>query len=231
MAEITVQVLKDTTDALIVKFVNSGNASAEVAVEKVNAASLSYATFALNSNSLSNVHISESGWVAGEYVVGATTGIKASVIAWNYATNALAVVGVQANSSGGVTFGNGELITGMLTNSHFLMANVASPVRSLDFESIWFCIPSGARVDIQWEGVTNAAVNAVFTAASLYGTGYWGKNELAGIFKAPASSNTFTANGSIALSSVGLTANGGYTVVVEFRKGDGFSPIPDERVQ
>jgi hypothetical protein len=70
--------------------------------------------------------------------------------------------------------------------------------------------------------------------------GYFGKNALAALFAGSKSANndgvtnstfSFSPNGSIAVSTLGLAGNTGYTLVIEFRKGEGYSVIPDERVR
>jgi hypothetical protein len=229
MAELTTQVLKDTSDALIVKWVNVAN-TGETHTEKVNCAALVAAVHDLTTDGNSAISLSDNGWVPGETVVGNTSGVQAQVVAWNYTSNVLSVTHLQANGSN-TAFANGESVRGLLSNSHFLLASQTEPNRSLDIESLWFTISPNGRVAIEWEGLTNASA-AYVTAAALFDTGYFGKNELATLFVQPAvDANTanFSPNGSISVTTAGMGANGGYTIVAEFRKGNGFSSIPDSR--
>lgn len=228
MSEVNTETLKDTSDALIVKWVSVGNTS-EAHTEKVNCAALVGAVYDLTTDANSDIALSQNGWIPGETVLGASTGVMAQVVAWNYTSNVLSVVHVEA-AGGNTAFANGENIIGQQSGSAFLLASQTAPARTMDIESLWFTISEGGSVAVEWEG-KNGSNAEYFTAAVLFETGYYGKNALAAIFTPPAANNSWAANGSISVSALGLNANGGYTIVAEFRKGSGFSSIPDARVR
>lgn len=234
----TVQILKDTAEALIVKLtMEQADGTPEAHVEKINVATLSCLTYLLNFDG--NVaSVGQNGFIPGERINGANSNAEAVVVRYQPESNTLYVVNLTGNS----TFANGEVVTGRMSNSHVTLAvanTQVAPARSLDFESIWFSVAESGRLSLEWEGLiaqnSNVAnTNAYFvTAATLFESGYFGKNALAALFPqqtlAVNGSVTFTGNGSIAVSTLGLVANGGYTVVLEMRKGSGFSPIPDDR--
>lgn len=227
MSATTIQILADRSDAVFVKVVRTQNdATQDTHTEVVNVATLYGATWSLTTDG-NTAGMGVNPFQPGEVVAGVSSGAVGFVVAWEPSQNTLFITNNTAN-----TFANGEKVVGQLTHNFVMLANanaVALVPAQLDIESMWFSVEEAASLQVEWEGVNNTNTAAYFTAVNLVETGYYGKNALQMLIRTPVGSNTFTGNGSIAVTSLGLAANGGYTVVLELHKTKGFSPVPDER--
>lgn len=218
----TLQVLKDSAETLIVKLTCESDATQEAHVEKINVATLACTAWNLVTDT-NTTGISPVGFVPGELLTGNTSGATAYVVRWIPSACTLYVTSKTGN------FANSERVTGALSKSFVVLGvpGQVAPVRALNLEAVWYSIPTGTRLSIEWEGVSNVPAAAYTTAVTLFDTGQFDKQSLA-VFPVPPSTNAFTSNGSISTSTLGMTANGGYSVVVQFRKAAGFSLVPNQ---
>jgi len=149
-----VQILQDTADRVEVKLLRyTASANDETDVKKVDAESLSFRTFIFTSNGAANA-IHENGFpaVPSVSVHDANTNnfISASVID-TLANGALVVTALTGNGA----FAAGQTLVSdrVGVGSSFQIKAVATPVRQLDIESIWFSISGeSTKVGLEWGG-------------------------------------------------------------------------------
>lgn len=212
----SVQILSDSATRTVVKCIYfTSDATEETNVLKVNVETLAYRTFTTVLQARVPVR-------AGQTITGATSNATAIVSEWNASTNTI----VFTNFSGNTAFAQNEVLTFTYGNSTIAAANtVASasafgtPTRILDITSVWYSVDTDMTVQLGFGGDNGSPY--VAPAMFLTGSGYFGKNALPAQVLNDATSPT----GNFYISSaVQGSSKGGYTVIVEFRKRQGFAP-------
>lgn len=210
-----VHILVDDARRTVVKlWLHQDTAGDEADVLKVNVATLAARTLIL---ATTNVATQQSGFVPGEQVTGGTSGATAFVVFWT--PSSLAANGALTVTSNSAAFTNGETITGAVSGHSAVLANPATtvPTYVLDITSIWYSISAGAKVDLVYDdGGTKRPI------LPLFGNGYYGKND----FGVKVPNNTAVPNGNLYVSTYGVGAKGGYSIIVELKKVKGFAPRP-----
>lgn len=188
-------------------------------VLKINVATLSYRTLTFNANT--NTALMPTGpmqFVAGEQVIGGTSGAVAYVRDWNATTGKLVVTAV---SNG--TFSGTEVVTGQYYGKSITLTSITTPTYVLELNSIWFSISAGASVGLQWGNTTPSYA----TFAMLAGTGYRTKQSLTSMSMNPTNSSALVnPNGNLYISTYGIPNKGTYWIEALFKKTQGFSGIP-----
>jgi hypothetical protein len=124
---------------------------------------------------------------------------------------------VLANSQ--VALSNSDVLTGELSNNAFTVASDGAvldrPVVSII--GAWWSVNGSPNTSIS---VEFANADCAFTAS---GTGWFGKGNIPEAIKTNSLTN---ASGDITVSTYGLLAKGGYTLVLDLRKEKGFGQRP-----
>ena len=190
----------------------TSNGTDEADVLKVNTAALTHRTVALTTATRLGV------FQSGDTVTGLTSGKTAQIVEWRQTANTLIIT----NASGGFT--DGESIRTTVTNSTAaLAASNASLnlVRELAIRSIWYSVDPDMTVELGFKG----SDGAVYPAVLLSGSGYFGKNALAGQIVSNSPGIGTSADGSFYISTYTTTsAKAAYTVIVDLVKLRGYAP-------
>ena len=190
----------------------TSNGTDEADVLKVNTASLTYKTVALSTATRLGV------FQSGDTVTGLSSGTIAQIVEWRQTANTLIIT----NASGAFT--NGENIRTIVTNNTVaLAASNASLnlVRELAIRSIWYSIDSDMTVELGFKGSDGVVSPAVL----LSGSGYFGKNALAGQIVSNSPGIGTSADGSFYISTYTTTsAKAAYTIIVDLVKLRGYAP-------
>ena len=183
-------------------------------VLKVNTAALTHKTVALTTATRLGV------FQSGDTVTGQTSGKTAQIVEWRRSANTIVVT----SASGAFT--DGEDLTTTLTGSTAaLVASSASLnlVRELAIRSIWYSIDPDMTVELGFKGAPGE--EAIVPAVLLSGSGYFGKNALAGQIISNAQGIGTSADGSFYISTYTTTdAKAAYTVIVDLVKLRGYAP-------
>lgn len=203
-----IQILEDNHSYTVVKCLfHTTTANDEVDALKINVATLIGQTRVLT------LTANSSAWVPGEMITGNTTSATAFVKDWAPATNALTVV------LGTGTLSNTEGITGdMLKRTAAINGTITIPQHLVDIRSILWNITAPAKIEVEW-GLANGSFSPAITLAE---SGYFGENSLPSQIKNDATG----PNGNIYVSTHGLTAKGGYSLILELSKQAGFAQRP-----
>lgn len=212
----SVQILSDTATRTVVKCIYfTSDSTVETDVLKVNVETLTYRTFTTVLQSKPPVR-------AGQTVTGGTSNATAIVSDWISTTNTVVVT----QFSGNTAFAQNEVLTFTYGNTTIATANtVASgsafgtPARILDITSVWYSVDTDMTVQLGFGGNNGSA----YVAPSMFltGSGYFGKNAL----PAQVLNDATAPTGNFYISSaIESGRQGGYTVIVEFRKSKGFAP-------
>jgi len=190
----------------------TSNGTDEADVLKVNTASLTHKTIALSTATRLGV------FQSGDTVTGLTSGTTAQIVEWRQTANTLIIT----NASGAFT--NGENIRTIVTNNTVaLAASNASLnlVRELAIRSIWYSIDSDMTVELGFKGSDGVVSPAVL----LSGSGYFGKNALAGQIVSNSPGIGTSADGSFYISTYTTSnAKAAYTIIVDLVKLRGYAP-------
>lgn len=214
----SVQILSDSATRTVVKCIYfTDNATEETNVLKVNVETLAYRTFTTVLQSRVPVR-------AGQTIHGATSNATAIVSEWDASTNTVVV----SQFSGNTAFAQNEVLTFTYGNTTIATANtVASasafgtPTRILDITSVWYSVGLDMTVQLGFGGNNGSA----YVAPSMFlaGSGYFGKNAL----PTQVTNDATAPTGNFYISSSigdGNAVHAGYTIIVEFRKRQGFAP-------
>lgn len=204
-----IQVLEDSTKKTVVKLTYHAQVAADEAdVLKVNVATLSNRTQTLKTG---NTTFNGLAFVPDELVTAnGGSGATGRVLNWDRATGNLDVVLVGANNFAGT-----DTIFGARVNpTTIALTAVFSPTYLLSIESMNWNVVGPGKIEVEWGNSS-----AFLTAATLAGSGYYGKN----MFGPPIPNNIASPNGNLYISTHGNPAKGGYTLVIELRKDAGFS--------
>jgi hypothetical protein len=159
------------------------------------------------------------GFVPGEPLTGLTSGAIGYVRDWNPSIGRLNVV----VDSG--TFAAAETVQGNTFNNSIIVASIIVPTYVVDVTSVTYSVTgANAKVALEW-----ANSSASVTMTTLSGSGYIGRNNNNNLSmrftlaQVPALTNP---NGNIYISTYGIPAKGGYSVLLELRKAAGFAQRP-----
>lgn len=208
-------VLLDTSTQLLAKFMYySADGTAESDVLKVNVETLSCRTFELTIANTANA-----AFQPGDLVTGVTSNNTGYVSEWRRTTNTLVIT----ETSG--AFANAEVLTlNRTSNLVPTTGTVVTPARALEITSVWHAITgTNMSVELGFNGVYANNTAYIHPTMMLAGNGYFGKNALSGSIPSPALNST--GNFSISTYQQG-TGKASYTLIVQFRKGQGFSQRP-----
>lgn len=213
----SVQILSDSAARTVVKCIYfTSNATEETNVLKVNVETLAYRTFTTVLQSRPAVR-------AGQTVTGGTSNATAIVSEWDAATNTVLVT----QFSGNTAFAQNEVLTFTYGNTTIATANTVasgsafgSPTRIIDITSVWYSVDADMAVQLGFGGNNGSA----YVAPSMFltGSGYFGKNALPA--QVPNDATAPTGNFYISTAMEDSQKVGGYTVIVEFRKRQGYAP-------
>lgn len=206
-----VQIIKDTSDTLIVKCLYyTTTPTNEADVLKVNAHTLAYASYGLTTQSR-NIPIQP-----GMTVVGNTSAASAKVVDWNYATNTVQITQLTGNTA----FDDDEVLDFKIESATIFSVNSAAasafttPTRVIQLVSVWHSISSGMSVEIGYGGTP------IVPSLLLAGNGYFGKNALGA--RLPNAAATPTGHVHISTYSTGAGTYS-YNILMEFSKNAGFA--------
>ena len=185
---------------------------------KVNTAALTHKTVALTTATRLGV------FQSGDTVTGQTSGKTAQIVEWRRSANTIVVT----NASGAFTDGE-DLTTTVTGSTAALAASSASLnlVRELAIRSIWYSIDPDMTVELGFKGgnLDAGSTQAIIPAVLLSGSGYFGKNALAGQIISNAQGIGTSADGSFYISTYTTTdAKAAYTVIVDLVKLRGYAP-------
>lgn len=209
-----VQILEDNSTTTVVKmWLHQQTAGDEADVLKVNTATLVGRTIQLQT---SNGAPGQSGFQLGEKVTGGTSGAVGYVLSWERpSATANGQLSVVVDSG---TFQTSEVISGTQVPTYApTILNITTPVYMVHIRSISYSVNGTAKVELAFDdsGTKRPAV-------ILSGSGYIGANELPSRIPNTAA----VPNGNLYVSTYGVGNLGGYTVIVELRKGTGFASRP-----
>ena len=183
-------------------------------VLKVNTAALTYKTVALTTATRLGV------FQSGDTVTGQTSGKTAQIVEWRRNANTIIVT----NATGAFT--NGEDLKTTLTGSTAALAASSASlnlVRELAIRSIWYSVDPDMTVELGFKGAPGES--AIAPAVLLSGSGYFGKNALAGQIISNAPGIGTSADGSFYISTYTTSsAKAAYTVIVDLVKLRGYAP-------
>ena len=192
----------------------TSNGTDESDVLKVNTATLTHKTVALTTATRLGI------FQSGDTVTGQTSGKTAQIVEWRRSANTIVVT----NASGAFT--DGEDLTTTLTGSTAALAASSASlnlVRELAIRSIWYSIDPDMTVELGFKGAPGES--AIAPAVLLSGSGYFGKNALAGQIISNAPGIGTSADGSFYISTYTTSsAKAAYTVIVDLVKLRGYAP-------
>lgn len=225
---LVVETLRDTHTTLLAKVAYfSAGTSDQVSNLAINVATLQYRTMLLTGTLASPT--SPISLIPGEVVTAQDAAAGYVVQHWTpNATHFIARV-VLANSQ--VQFSNNDVLTGDRSNNAFTVgaAGAVSEQAILGLVSAWWSVTGAAATSVGVE-FDNANTSLTDEAIRVAGTGYFGKNQLPELILPAAATRTVNssigATGNIDISTYGIAAKGGYTLVLEFRKVSGFAGRP-----
>ena len=192
----------------------TSNGTDESDVLKVNTAALTHKTVALTTATRLGI------FQSGDTVTGQTSGKTAQIVEWRRSANTIVVT----NASGAFTDGE-DLTTTVTGSTAALAASSASLnlVRELAIRSIWYSIDPDMTVELGFKGAPGES--AIAPAVLLSGSGYFGKNALAGQIISNAPGIGTSADGSFYISTYTTSsAKAAYTVIVDLVKLRGYAP-------
>jgi hypothetical protein len=211
------QILIDNPTRVVGKFLYyslSGTPHADVM--KVNVAALSYGVHKVVLTSR-NVEV-----LRGAVMVGTSSSASSIVVDWLASSNTVVV----GELTGATSYTNGETLTftgGGADTAVTATANAATafttPDRNLDITSVWYSVSPTMVVELGFASSTGAANT---TSLILSGSGYFGKNALPLQLDNP----TLTApTGNFFIGAPVVPAKTAYSIIVEFRKTEGFADV------
>ena len=196
----------------------TSNGTDESDVLKVNTATLTHKTVALTTANRTGI------FQPGDTVTCASSGKTAQIVEWRRSANTIVVT----NASG--SFTDGENLTTTITNSTAALASSNASlnlVRELAIRSIWYSIDPDMTVELAFKGgnLDAGSSQPIIPAVLLSGSGYFGKNALAGQIISNAQGIGTSADGSFYISTYTTSsAKAAYTVIVDLVKLRGYAP-------
>jgi hypothetical protein len=210
------QILLDTSTQLLAKFMYyTADGTNESDVLKVNVETLSCRTFELTIANTANA-----AFQPGDLVTGVTSNNTGYVSEWRSTTNTLVIT----ETSGAFT--NAEVLTLNRTNKLVpTTGTVVTPTRQIEINSIWHSVTGGAMsIELGFNGVHANTTAYVHPVMMLSDSSYFGKNALPAQITNPALNPT--GNFSISTYKTEAHTTLSYTVIVQFRKTQGFAQRP-----
>lgn len=223
-----VEILRDTHTTLLTKVsYYSAGTSDQASNLVINVATLQFRTMILT-GTLANPTAPIS-LIPGE-VVTAVDGCAGYVVQhWTPNTTHFIARVMLANSA--AQFSNNDVLTGDRSNNAFTVgaAGAVSEQAILGLAAAWWSVTGAAATSVGIE-FDNANTSLTDEAVRVAGTGYFGKNNLPELILPALATRTVNssigATGNIDISTYGIAAKGGYTLVLEFRKVAGFAGRP-----
>jgi len=210
------QILIDTPTRVVGKFLYySVSGTTHLDVMKINVGALSYGVHKVVITTRPDVR-------RGAVMVGSSSGASSIVVDWLASSNTV-VVGELTEAT---SYTNGETLTftgGGGDDTVTATANAATafttPDRNLDITSVWYSVSPTMVVELGFASSTGAANT---TSLILSGSGYFGKNALPLQLDNPT---TTTPTGNFFIGAPVVPAKTAYSIIVEFRKTEGFADI------
>ena len=212
----TVQIISDSSSKTVVKMtlVAATGALNESDQLKVNVATLVGRTLVLQTTN-GAVSATGSGFVPAERVVGGTSGAIGYVKDWvPPSATANGVLTIVIDSG---TFQSSETLTGDRGYAPTIL-NITTPTYVAHVAAVEWAISGSALVALEY-----ANSSGKVQACVLSGQGSLGKNAGIATSLKNAVPNT---DGNLYVSTANVAANGGYTLIVELHKGQGFAGKP-----
>lgn len=198
------QILEDTATKTLVNLTYHANTAVnETDVLKVNASALTGRVV-----TLVTATVPTKAFRLGELVT-SSGGATGHVYGW--VPGALTVV-IESG-----TFASPQVVTGAFQGAAITISSVTvASEYLLEIRSVQWMIAGISKVELTWRG------NSVYSPAlTLAGNGYLGPNQLSGLI-IPNRAAT-VRDGNVYVSTHGAAAGGGYTILLELRKGAGFA--------
>lgn len=153
----------------------------------------------------------------------------AGYVLQTWSPNATHFVASVLLSNSQVQFSNNDVITGARSNNAFTVGadGAVSDQVILALTGATWSIPSTTSVGVEF---VNANTSLTDEAIRVSGSGFFGKNALPFTILPAAATRSVNSSirttGDIAISTYGIGAKGGYTLILEFRKQSGFAQQP-----
>lgn len=211
-----IQILEDSPDSATVLLMHhTTTASQETDALKINVATLEGRVLTLVT---SNVTPGQADFIPGETVTADPSGAEGYVLSWtpsSLTANGSLVVGIVSGA-----FANGDTVTGARYGAEVEVVDTVVPDYTMHITGAWWTLSPGARVELEWKG------NTVFSTALLLmsETGSLSKNQMESTTILNRAESP--RDGNLYLTTLGLTANSGYSILLELRKGEGFASRP-----
>lgn len=208
-ANVVIQTLNDNALRYTAKLLyHTANGTQESDALKVNVATLTGKVFSIDTNTV----VVGYGFAPGETVTGETSNATAVVLDWS-GGNILRLVNATGIFEAGENIIAGRFNTTIVANS-INIGTYRTAIRGL----IWDIHTVGAKVELAW-GNSSAKVAAMTLS---------GQGSIGGKYQFPTiiTNDVPATDGNLYLSTFGLAANSGYTLIVELSKGEGFGQPP-----
>jgi len=207
------QILIDSPTRVVGKFLYySVTGTTHADVMKVNVGALSFGV-----HKVRNVEV-----LRGAVMVGSSSSASSIVVDWLASSNTVVV----GELTGATSYTNGETLTftgGGADTAVTATANAATafttPDRNLDITSVWYSVSPTMVVELGFASSTGAANT---TSLILSGSGYFGKNALPLQLDNPTLT---TPTGNFFIGAPVVPAKTAYSIIVEFRKTEGFADV------
>lgn len=156
------------------------------------------------------------GLISGEVVTAQDAVVGYVGQQWTPNTTHKVIEVILASSA--APFSNNDVLTGDRSNNAFTVAagGAVSVTPKVSIIGAWWSVNGSPNTSISVEFV---GADCAFTAS---GTGWFGKGNLPEAITSVGAS----ANGNISVSTYGILAKGGYTLVLDLRKEQGFGQRP-----
>lgn len=220
------EILRESSSTLLVRAsywsVGSNDQTGNLAV---NASTLSGRTMTLT-GTLANT-TNPVSLIPGEALLAQDN--AAGYVLQTWTPNATHFIASVLLSNSQVQFSNNDVITGARSNNAFTVgaADAVSDQAILALTGATWSVPSTASVGVEFG---NANTSLTDEAIRVSGSGFFGKNALPFSILPAAATRTVNssigATGDINISTYGIAAKGGYTLILEFRKQSGFGQQP-----
>lgn len=210
-----IQTLVDTQHRAVLVLTNKSDGTGESAVVKANSHTLAYVQTVVHVS-----HTSGRKFKVGEAVTSNAGGTAIVHDLWRSNTSSLYVLLGSANGA----FSNGHTITGGDSNVVLTQTGTSERNPVVAISSIQFSVPTGT-VELAWQGDGGGANTK--TALVIGGSGRFDLRNEVGLIPNHATSNT----GALLLTTRGVTANNGYTIILELKKVSGFGTPNFDRNQ
>ena len=215
-------ILRDSASLLLVKCLYFGTGTTDEASSlKVNVNTLVGRTMTLTGTLAAPTR--PISFIPGELVTAGdgTTGYVCQH--WTPNTTHFITQIVLSNSQ--VQFSNNDVLTGDRSNSVFTIGAAgaaADPAHMSLLSAVWsVCGGAATSVSVEWDNANNTFTDEAIRFSS---SGWFSKQNLTESIKSAHRANGATGN--IKVSTYGVGAKGGYSLILEFRKEHGFAQRP-----